>query len=158
MTPGLPFGSPGVEHDYPSLHPKQSSTNAVFRWGKRHRLYGPLLLPTAIKPKRDAHNYCAVTAIVTLCVIVPEVAVIVRFDVVGVVVAAMLAGDSCDEEHPAIPARATTNRRRKNDPRAMIDRRLRPAKASSPIGPMNERLMPAGEWNRLATLWVALRS
>jgi hypothetical protein len=41
-------------------------------------------------PERDTHIYCAVTAIVTLCVIVPEVAVIVRFDVVGAAV--MLAG------------------------------------------------------------------
>ena len=111
-------------------------------------------MPTAIKLKHDAHSYCAVTAIVTLCVIVPDVAVIVRFDVVGAAV--MLAGDCIGDEHPAIPTKVTKSRRAKNDPRTMIDRRLRPANVSSPSGPINERPMPAREWNKPAASWVAL--
>jgi hypothetical protein len=113
-------------------------------------------LPTAIMPKHDTHIYCAVTATVTLCVIVPEVAVIVRFDVVGAAV--MLAGDCIGEEHPVTPAKVTKSRRAKNDPRTMIDRRLKPANVSSPSGPINERLMPAGEWNKRAASCVILPS
>ena len=99
--------------------------------------------------KRETYIYCAVTAIVTLCEIVPDVAVMVRFEVVGVGV--MLAADFCDEEHPAIPARATKRSAAKNDPRTSSARRFRPAKARSPIGAINERVMPAGEWNK----WTA---
>jgi len=110
-------------------------------------------LPTAIMLKRDTPFYCAVTAIVTLCVIDPEVAVIVRFDAVGVGAGVMLDSDCCDEEHPAIPARVTKNRRAKNDPRARSERRFRPANDSNPIGPIKGRLMPAGEWKKPAGRW-----
>ena len=113
-------------------------------------------MPIAVMPKRDTHIYCAVTAIVTLCVIVPEVAVIVRFDMVGAAV--VLAADCIGEEHPATPTRVTKSKRAKNDPRAMIDLRLRPASVSSPSGPINERPMPAREWNKLAASWVILRA
>jgi hypothetical protein len=106
--------------------------------------------------KRDTHIYCAVTAIVTVCVIVPEVAVIVRFEVVGVGV--VVTGDCIDEEHPVTPASVIKSRRAKSDPRTMIDRRLRPANVSSPSGPINERLMPAREWNKRPVLWVIERS
>src|ERR1700685_2000145 len=99
-------------------------------------------------PKHDTHIYCAVTAIVTLCVIVPEVAVIVRFDVDVEGAGVMLIGDCIDEEHPGIPARATKSRRAKNNQGARIDRRFKPANVNSPIGPINERLMPAREWNK----------
>jgi hypothetical protein len=89
-------------------------------------------------------------------VIVPEIAVIVRFDVVGAAV--MLAADCIGEEHPATPARVTKSRRAKNDPRTMIDLRLKPANVRSPSGPINDRLMPAREWNKLAASCVNLRS
>jgi hypothetical protein len=102
----------------------------------------------AIMLKHDTQIYSAVTAIVTLCAIAPEVAVIVRFDVVGAAV--MLVGDCIGEEHPATPASVTKSRRAKNDPRTMIDRRLRPANVSSPRGPINDRPMPAREWNKPA--------
>jgi hypothetical protein len=115
-------------------------------------------LPIAIMAKRDAYLYCAFTAIVTLCVIVPEVAVIVRFDVDVEDVASMLAADCIGEEHPATPARVTKSRRAKNDSRTMIDLRLKPANASNPSGPINERLMPAREWNKLAPSCIILRS
>jgi hypothetical protein len=108
-------------------------------------------------PKRDTHTYCAVTATVTLCVIDPEVAVIVRFDAPDVGAVVMLDGDCCDEEQPAIPAKVTKNSSAKNDPRARTERRFRPANDSNPIGPIKERLTPAGEWKKPAGRWFADR-
>ena len=86
---------------------------------------------------------------VTLCETAPEVAVMVTCDIVGVGVGAMDAAD-CPEEHPeSVPA--ATSRSASSDPRTRPDRidlRFRPANVSSPTGPINARVTPAGEWNR----------
>ena len=87
----------------------------------------------------------------TLCVIAPEIALTVTCVEVGAagVVLAACCGDAA-EEQPVIAAVVTTSRRPKRDPRARIDLRFRLANASSPAGPMNARVIPPRDRNKLA--------
>lgn len=80
---------------------------------------------------------------VTLCVIDPETALTVTGIAVGGGAVCCAAGD--EEEQPVIAAVATTSRRAKRDPPARIDRRFKPANASSPTGQMNAKVKPAVE-------------
>lgn len=86
----------------------------------------------------------------TLCVIAPEIALTVTCVEAGTagVVLAACCGDA-DEEQPVIAAVVITSRRAKRDPPARIDLRFRLANASRPAGPMNARVMPARDWNKL---------
>ena len=89
----------------------------------------------------------------TLCVIDPEVALMVSCVTCGVTGAAVIAAAGC-EEQPVIAAAVTPSKRARSDPRTRAERkdlRLRPANVSSPTGPMKASVMPTGEWNR----WTA---
>jgi len=82
---------------------------------------------------------------VTLCVIDPDVALIVTCDVVAAGGVELLPCCGPEDEQPVIATEDSTSNNATSEPRATSDLRFIPTNASNPNGPTKASVIPALE-------------